>query len=182
MSRYLWPITAVVCAVIIAVGAIVIARELRSKSTSSATVPPSVPASAPAVSSPGAPTAAPSTAGPSTAAPPPTAFTVCTFPVGTCSGQMRTQPSQILTSGDGSAYVRGITWSGWGSPTATGSGTMEIDDCTPNCAEGTFTGYPATITLSGLTPYGNGKQAYADMTINTASAAGGTRSYHHLLP
>jgi hypothetical protein len=95
---------------------------------------------------------------------------------------MRTEPSQILTSGDGSAYVRGITWSAWGSPTATASGTMEIDNCTPNCAQGTFTGYPATITVSGLTPYGNGKRAYADMTITTASAAGGTRTYHHLLP
>jgi hypothetical protein len=181
MSRYLWPITALICAVVVAVGAIVIARELHNRSTSSASSSTSGQVSTPPAGSSGAPPGGSSSA-PSAPALPPTAFTVCTYPVGTCNGQMRTQPTQVLTSGDGSAYVRGITWSGWGSPTATGTGTMEIDDCNPNCAQGTFTGYPATITLSGLTPYASGKQAYADMTITTSAAAGGTRSYHHLLP
>ncbi len=183
MNRYLWPVTAVVCAVIVAIGAIVIARELRSNnsapaaSSGSATPAQSSPVSGgPASGSSGAPASTPSPAVPLTA------FTVCMSPVVSCRGEMRTEPSQLLTSGDGSMYVRGISWSGWGNATATGTGTMEIDNCSPNCAQGTFTGYPATITVSNLTAYGGGKQAYADMTITAPAAAGGARSYHHLLP
>ena len=84
---------------------------------------------------------------------------------------MRTEPARIIVSADGSGYLTNLTWSGWGSVTAIGTGTLEADDCNPNCAEGTYTGYPATVTLSDLTPYGNGKQAYANMKVSSPSAA-----------
>jgi hypothetical protein len=83
---------------------------------------------------------------------------------------MKTEPTQIVTTADGSGYVKNLTLSGWGSARAVGTGIMEVDDCNPNCAQGTFTGYPATITLSGLTPFGNGRHAYAGMTISAPAA------------
>ncbi len=83
---------------------------------------------------------------------------------------MKTEPTQIVTSADGSGYVKYLTWSGWATPTAHGTGVLEVDNCTPNCAEGTYSGYPAAITLSGLTPYGHGKQAYSVMVISAPSA------------
>jgi hypothetical protein len=52
----------------------------------------------------------------------------------------------------------------------------------PNCAQGTFTGYPATITLTNLTPYGNGLQAYADVSVSSPTSPYGTRSYSSLVP
>jgi hypothetical protein len=47
---------------------------------------------------------------------------------------------------------------------------LEVNDCNPSCAQGTDIGYAATITLSGLTPYGNQKQAYAVMAVAAPSA------------
>jgi Protein kinase domain len=132
-----------------------------SASTSSAPAP-----SAPAPSAAASPSAA-SQSPP--AAVPLSQFQVCTFPADTCNSgnptAMKTEPAQIVTTGDGSGFLKGLTWSGWGTATAQGAGLLEIDNCVPNCAQGTFTGYQATVTLSGLTPYGDGDEAYADMTI-----------------
>jgi len=88
----------------------------------------------------------------------------------------------VQLSGDGSGFVRGLTWSGWGNATAQGTGMLEIDNCNPNCAQGSFTGYPATITLSNLTPYGNGTQAYANMVVSAPTAPNPTYSYKNLVP
>jgi serine/threonine-protein kinase len=110
----------------------------------------------------------------SPAAAPLTEFKVCTFPADTCtSGStagMKTEPAKIITSADGSGYVKDLQWSDWGKATTQGAGILEVNDCNPSCAEGTFTGYQAAITLSVLTPYGNQKQAYADMAISAPGA------------
>ena len=97
---------------------------------------------------------------------------------------MKTEPTQILTSGDGSTYVNGLTWSGWGGPTAVGSGSMRVNNCTPSCAQGTYTSYPATVTLTGLTPYAGGEQAYAEITVSAPTAPSPANSYvyHHKVP
>ena len=123
--------------------------------------------SAPAQSTPTQTASATPTASTSATAPL-SQFRVCTFPADTCNGNltaMKTEPAQIVTTGDGSGFVKDLAWSGWGTVTAQGTGLLEIDNCTPNCAQGAFTGYPATVTLSGLTPYSGGNQAYADMTV-----------------
>jgi protein kinase-like protein len=109
------------------------------------------------------------------------AVTVCTFPADGCSvpgaaQYMEVRPKQITNSGDGSGYVTNLVWSDWGSPQATATGTQELDDCNPNCAQGTFAGYPATVTLAGLTPYGTGLEAYSTIVIQ-APAANSTDTY-----
>ncbi len=134
----------------------------------------------------GGPAGAPS---PSVPSPPPaspavplTDFKVCTSPALTCTGYdgpgaMQTEPTQITVSADGSAYVKNLTWSGWGSATATGTGTLELDDCNPNCAQGTFTGYLATVTLSSPAGFGNGEQAYSVMVVSAHGSSFQTRSF-----
>jgi len=139
---------------------------------------PSVPSSSP--SPPGSSSSAPSL--PASPAVPLTDFKVCTFPADTCTGyggssDMQTEPTQITASGDGSAYVKNLTWSGWGSATVTGTGTLELDDCNPSCAQGTFTGYPATVTLSSPVGFGNGEQAYSVMVVSAPSSPFQTRSF-----
>jgi hypothetical protein len=108
-------------------------------------------------------------------------FTVCFTPTVTCNGEMKTEPTSIINSGDGSVFVADISWTNWGLAIATGSGTLKVDNCNPNCAQGTLTGYRATITVSDLTPYGGTKQGYADMTIS-APSDNYSESYGKLIP
>lgn len=95
--------------------------------------------------------------------------------------QMQSKPSTVLLSGDGSGLMKSVRWSGWGTPVATGFGIYELDNCVPDCAQGTYRSSPATITLSGLTRYAGGKRAYADMVVSAPKAVGTTR-YRHLVP
>jgi len=132
----------------------------------------------------------PSPSGPSSSPPPPptspatslTQFKVCISPAIGCTSygglsRMKTEPTQIVTTGDSSGYVKNLTWSGWGSASARGTGILELNNCNPNCARGTFTGYPATVTLSGLTGYGHGQRAYSIMVVSAPSAPGPARSF-----
>ena len=108
---------------------------------------------------------------------PPTKVMVCVIPASRCSGSasangngtgigfMKMAPAHIVTSADGSQYLTGLTWSGWGNAKAHGKGTLKVDNCVPNCAGGEYAGYPATVTLSNLTPYGNGEQAYTTIVV-----------------
>jgi serine/threonine protein kinase len=118
-----------------------------------------------------------------TAAGSPAAVTVCTVPAGGCTlavaaRDMAERPRQIEATGDGSQVVTGLSWTGWGSPQATATGTLQVNDCQPNCASGKFTGYPATVTVTGLTVYGaNGSrlEAYSAITVKAPSAP--TKTY-----
>jgi hypothetical protein len=49
--------------------------------------------------------------------------------------------SVIITCADGNFRVRGIQWSSWTRREARGTGTALVNDCDPNCAEGTFRHY-----------------------------------------
>jgi hypothetical protein len=60
----------------------------------------------------------------------------------------RHEPAVLYMSGDGSLWAKDITWTGWGTTTATGQGTAEDNACRPDCAQGTFSPYPVTITLT----------------------------------
>lgn len=134
-------------------------------------------------------TAAPPTSAPPTSTPTSAPATsaaasevgVCVTPVVTCRGELKTEPTQIILSGDGTAFVTGLLWTGWGSNGATGSGTLKLDNCDPNCAQGSLTGYEATVVLSDLTGYVGGA-AYATMMVAAPGSPFGTRTYHHLAP
>ena len=89
---------------------------------------------------------------------------------------MEVRPKQITNSGDGSGYVKDLVWTNWGSPQATATGTQALNNCTPNCAQGTYVDYPATVTLAGLTPYGTDHEAYSTIVIQSPDA-GMTESY-----
>ena len=89
----------------------------------------------------------PSATGSTSSTSPATGFTVCVAPVVSCTNAMQTEPAVITVSADGAAYIKDLRWSDWGSATAVGSGTLERDNCVPNCANGTDTPYPVTVTL-----------------------------------
>jgi hypothetical protein len=129
----------------------------------------------------GAPTqAAPSTAPPGTGSL--SDVTVCIAPVVSCQGELKSQPQTILLSGDGSLFVNDLAWTGWGSEGATGHGTLKIDNCKPNCAQGGFKNFEATIVVDNLTPYNGGKQAYDTMNVEAPGSPYGSHTYHNLAP
>jgi hypothetical protein len=126
------------------------------------------------------PTQAPTSTAPSTGSL--SDVTVCIAPVVSCSGELKSQPETILLSGDGSIFVNDLSWTGWGSAGATGHGTLKIDNCEPNCAQGSFKNYAATIVLNDLTPYDSGKQAYDTMNEQAPGSPFGSHTYHNLAP
>jgi hypothetical protein len=80
---------------------------------------------------------------------PPSRYLVCQNIVGLCQGiTPKHEPASLLMSADGSLYAQDITWTGWGTATATGHGTAEANNCQPDCAAGTFSAYPVRITLT----------------------------------
>lgn len=100
---------------------------------------------------------------------------MCVIPADGCtdadaSQYMEAHPSQIADSADGSGYVKDLVWSNWGGQQATAAGLLEIDDCNPNCAQGSFVGYAATVTVAGLKPYGTGLEGYSTIVIQAPEA------------
>jgi serine/threonine protein kinase len=163
-ARRRWPLIAGAAAVIV-IGSVTAVVAL-----SRAPQPPSPRRHAPASSAP--PARTPATSSAATVSLP--VVKVCTTPANSCTGfgaaSMKTEPVQIVTSADGSGYVDGITWTSWGQATATGTGTLQVDNCTPSCATGTYTGYPATITISGLVAYRSGADAYSSMIVSAPTS------------
>jgi hypothetical protein len=51
----------------------------------------------------------------------------------------------IVTCADANFRVRGISWSSWTRDEATGRGTALVNDCKPNCANGTFRSFPVRL-------------------------------------
>jgi hypothetical protein len=67
-----------------------------------------------------------------------------------CSGTVapRFEPSVFtIECGTGGIAVTGITWTFWNAASASGSGTLKMDTCNPNCASGGFTSTPTRILL-----------------------------------
>lgn len=66
----------------------------------------------------------------------------------TGKGDLKAKPASIVYSGDGSAFFAGgpksnhrakpLSWSSWTAKGGQGSGFNWLNDCTPNCAAGTF--------------------------------------------
>jgi hypothetical protein len=55
-------------------------------------------------------------------------------------------------SADGSGYARVQSWSSWTGSEATSSAVMELNQCNPNCAQGSFTSYAGLLVLSDPQP------------------------------
>jgi hypothetical protein len=55
-------------------------------------------------------------------------------------------------SADGSGYARVQSWTSWTASEAIASAAMELNECNPNCAQGSFTSYAGLLVLSDPQP------------------------------
>ena len=114
-------------------------------SSAAATSPAAAPSSpAPASTAPAQPTAPPATSSP-------VATTVYLAPAQNLSGTPLMEPActtLCALSGDSTAFLSAMTWQTWTASEATGSGTYKLDDCQPDCAQGTVHAVPVVVTFS----------------------------------
>lgn len=54
----------------------------------------------------------------------------------------------VIACADGGIGLQDLRWTTWGAASATGTGTLWLNLCTPDCAEGTIAHYRADVTLS----------------------------------
>ncbi len=72
--------------------------------------------------------------------------------------------------------VGAITWSTWTSTGATGTATHNVNDCQPNCAEGTYSHVAVNVRLSNP---GNldGLYVFRTISMTPTSGAGGPQAF-----
>jgi hypothetical protein len=80
-----------------------------------------------------------------------------------CQGAPHERPANVVFAcGDGGVYASNLRWSRWGEQFAAGNGTLEKNDCTPNCAQGHMHASPVTILVAGRQRCPNGQIAYQE--------------------
>jgi hypothetical protein len=91
----------------------------------------------------------------------------------TIEGAQAVEPATIDLSADGNGDLNGLTWSSWTAHNAEGSGSFNVNNCQPNCAEGTTVYVTVSVALSaptsGSSPY------FTAMTLIDSS--GNTNTY-----
>lgn len=69
-----------------------------------------------------------------------------------CCQPPQVKPQHIMLFGDNTWNVDNLVWTSWSVAGARGTGIEFRDDCVPNCAQGSATYSPVTISLTGATP------------------------------
>ena len=85
-----------------------------------------------------------------------------------CAHHGLVKPSDyILTCADAGSVLEHLVWASWTAQQAVATGVHELNSCTPSCAEGTFTGYPAVVTLWRSEPVSGqpGEQYFTRITV-----------------
>jgi hypothetical protein len=85
-----------------------------------------------------------------------------------CGDTPVTEPGNILLAcGDNSTGISNITWSQWNDIQAMGSGTAYVNDCNPDCQQGTLITSPVSVVLNGYTL--GSPNTYEAMTVSGAT-------------
>ena len=67
------------------------------------------------------------------------------------------EPAKIVVAcADAGIGAQDLVWHSWRATTATATGVVWENNCTPTCASGTIGHYPASITLSDVQPSNDG--------------------------
>jgi hypothetical protein len=97
--------------------------------------------------------------------------------VGNCFKSQVRPATIILACADDNLVLIRLHWRSFGGATARGSGQYYVNDCTPNCAAGTFHAFPIDVVLSNARPCPDGRDDYRGATISfTSTRPPGQRS------
>jgi hypothetical protein len=88
-------------------------------------------------------------------------------------GTQAVEPSTIDLSADGNGDLNGLTWSSWTAYSAKGSGSFNVNNCKPNCAQGTTVNVTVSVALSA--PTSGSSPCFTAMTLTDNS--GNTNTY-----
>lgn len=86
-----------------------------------------------------------------------------------------------LTCGDGNTVLSGLSWSSFGGASAQARGTLEMNTCTPNCAQGKVVKYPVAVKASAPRTCKQGLRVYNNVTLQftgrTPKSSGGLKRW-----
>lgn len=96
-----------------------------------------------------------------------------------CTTRGTAKPSLIYLGCGAGSHIRFriTTWRSWGGPVATGDGFLEVNDCEPNCADGTFRPSAGRIQLRQRVRCG-GTRRYTRAVTSGGGLPGRFRRYH----
>jgi hypothetical protein len=77
----------------------------------------------------------------------------------------------ILACGDASLGATNVVWSGWGQKAAVGTGTGQLNDCKPNCAQGKTKTGPMSLRASKVRTCSNGRRIFTKLSYTWTSGA-----------
>lgn len=112
-------------------------------------------------------TATTSTATTGTATATTTTATPAAYFEGIAGGGLQ-RPASLELTGDGTLFVKGVQWTSWGGPEATGSGNAVYHGCTPNCAQAPVNTALVSIRLFGVRVC-SGRRYYSGVTLTLNS-------------
>ena len=84
-----------------------------------------------------------------------------------CSNKPEVRPGTFDLFCDGSGYFTRLGWSTWNASTATASGVLYVDNCEPNCAQGTWSHRTVDLIFWRSLPVKGhpGERGYSQMTV-----------------
>jgi hypothetical protein len=86
-----------------------------------------------------------------------------------CGGgdHARYKPTTVyVLCGDGSFRAVRMSWSSWTATSASGRGTAKVNDCKPNCAEGSIESFRVKLVASRPRTCANGKREFRRLTYS----------------
>jgi hypothetical protein len=88
-----------------------------------------------------------------------------------CAGRPQVRPTNYLMScADANASWKNVVWKTWGAKSATGTGELYQNDCTPNCAAGHFHTYAARLLLTKVVKVHKYGLLYSEATFSYSVA------------
>src|SRR4051812_33984883 len=82
------------------------------------------------------------------------------------SDKARYKPDEVIVAcGDGNFFVVRLEWTKWTRKVASGKGTGKVNDCMPNCAQGTFRSYKVKLIASNPVNCPNGKRQFSRLAF-----------------
>jgi hypothetical protein len=99
------------------------------------------------------------------------AFAASPLKITNCNQASSRPKSLTLACGDGNTVLKGLKWSSFGGATAQAKGTLEMNTCEPNCAQGKDVSYPVKLKATSPRTCKNGLRVYNKLMIQFTGRA-----------